>query len=151
MSIQDYPSRLSDPQSRKAETFSYLPKMTAEQIKAQVQYIIDKGWNPAIEHSEPENAFSYYWYMWKLPMFGETDADAVRYGAFDYISKPVNKETLLRFVRQALNHWQLKKEKNRLLRENEKYRRYLEVIFSSVSDAIITVDEQTNIVQLQCR
>ncbi len=78
----------------------------------------------------------------------ETAADAVRYGAFDYISKPVNKETLLRFVRQALNHWQLKKEKNRLLRENEKYRRYLEVIFSSVSDAIITVDEQTNIVQL---
>ncbi|WP_024851895.1 ribulose bisphosphate carboxylase small subunit [Hydrogenovibrio kuenenii] len=75
--VQDYPSRLSDPKSRKAETFSYLPKMDAEQIKAQVQYIIDKGWNPAIEHSEPENAFSYYWYMWKLPMFGETDADAV--------------------------------------------------------------------------
>ncbi|MDG6774429.1 ribulose bisphosphate carboxylase small subunit [Thiomicrorhabdus sp. ZW0627] len=77
MSIQDYPSRLSDPQSRKAETFSYLPKMTDDQIKAQVEYIISKGWNPAIEHTEPENAFSYYWYMWKLPMFGETDADAV--------------------------------------------------------------------------
>ena len=35
----------------------------------------------------------------------DTAAEAVRYGAFDYISKPVNKETLLRFVRQALKHW----------------------------------------------
>ena len=78
----------------------------------------------------------------------ETAADAVRYGAFDYISKPVNKETLLRFVRQALSHWQLQKEKKLLQQENEKYRRYLEVIFSSVSDAIITVDEHTNIIQL---
>ncbi len=36
----------------------------------------------------------------------ESAAEAVRLGAFDYISKPVNKETLLRFVRQALKHWQ---------------------------------------------
>ncbi|PLA73767.1 ribulose bisphosphate carboxylase small subunit [Hydrogenovibrio sp. SC-1] len=75
--VQDYPSRLSDPTSRKAETFSYLPKMTDEQIRSQVEYIISKGWNPAVEHTEPENAFSYYWYMWKLPMFGETSADTV--------------------------------------------------------------------------
>ncbi len=75
-------------------------------------------------------------------------AEAVRYGAFDYISKPVNKETLLRFVRQALNHWNLEKERKALQQENEKYRRYLEVIFRSVSDAIITVDEDMNIIQL---
>ncbi len=78
----------------------------------------------------------------------ESAAEAVRYGAFDYISKPVNKETLLRFVRQALKHWELEKEKKALQRENEKFRHYLEVIFSSVSDAIITVDESMNIVQL---
>ncbi|MBF6058165.1 MULTISPECIES: ribulose bisphosphate carboxylase small subunit [Thiomicrorhabdus] len=77
MSIQDYPSRISDPMSRKAETFSYLPKMDDDQIKAQVQYIINKGWNPAIEHSEPERATDYFWYMWKLPMFGETDVNVV--------------------------------------------------------------------------
>ena len=75
-------------------------------------------------------------------------AEAVRYGAFEYISKPVNKEGLLRIVRQALKHWQLEKEKQALQRENEKYRRYLEVIFSSVSDAIITVDADMRIVQL---
>lgn len=78
----------------------------------------------------------------------DTAAEAVRYGAFDYISKPVNKETLLRFVRQALKHWDLEREKRALQQENEKYRRYLEVIFSSVSDAIITVDDEMNIIQL---
>ncbi|MEN8198448.1 MAG: sigma 54-interacting transcriptional regulator [Thermodesulfobacteriota bacterium] len=78
----------------------------------------------------------------------DTAADAVRYGAFDYISKPVNKETLLKFVRQALEHWDLVNEKKKLLQENEKFKRYLETIFSSVRDAIITVDNDMNIVQL---
>ncbi len=78
----------------------------------------------------------------------DTAAEAVRYGAFDYISKPVNKETLLKFVRQALNHWDLENEKKNLLQENEKFKRYLEAIFSSVRDAIITIDNKMNIVQL---
>ncbi len=78
----------------------------------------------------------------------DTAAEAVRHGAFDYISKPVNKETLLKFVRQALKHWKLENEKKRLLQENEKFKRYLETIFSSVRDAIITIDNKMNIVQL---
>ncbi|QKT04207.1 ribulose bisphosphate carboxylase small subunit [Ectothiorhodospiraceae bacterium 2226] len=64
-------------QSQKYETFSYLPQMNADQVRRQIQYIIANGWNPAIEHSEPENAFGHYWYMWKLPMFGEQSVDAV--------------------------------------------------------------------------
>ncbi len=75
--LQDYPSRLSDPASRKFETFSYLPEMDKKRIHKQVEYIVKKGWNPAIEHTEPENATGYYWYMWKLPMFGETDVDHI--------------------------------------------------------------------------
>ena len=78
----------------------------------------------------------------------DSAAEAVRYGAFDYIPKPINKETLLRFVRQALQHWELEKERTTLIKENEKYKRYLEVIFSSVRDAIITIDNDMNIVQL---
>ncbi len=78
----------------------------------------------------------------------ESAAEAVRHRAFDYISKPVNKETLLRFTRQALIHWYLENKAGRLQRENEKYRRYLETIFQSVSDAIITIDSKMNIVQL---
>jgi len=52
----------------------------------------------------------------------DTASEAVRYGAFDYISKPVNKETLLKFVRQALKHWALENEKKKLHQENEKYK-----------------------------
>jgi len=75
--VQDYRSSLSDTDSRKFETFSYLPEMDATRIRKQVEYIIAKGWNPAIEHTESQNAFSHYWYMWKLPMFGETDVDTI--------------------------------------------------------------------------
>ncbi|MFP4080267.1 MAG: ribulose bisphosphate carboxylase small subunit [Ectothiorhodospira sp.] len=64
-------------QSQKYETFSYLPEMTPDQVRRQVEYIIEQGWNPAVEHSEPENAFGHYWYMWKLPMFGEQSVDTV--------------------------------------------------------------------------
>ncbi len=77
MEIEDYASSLSDVRSRKFETFSYLAEMDSKQIRQQVDYIVSKGWNPAVEHTEPENAFSHYWYMWKLPMFGETDVDKI--------------------------------------------------------------------------
>jgi ribulose-bisphosphate carboxylase small chain len=78
MSIQDYNSSLSKPEvSRKYETFSYLPALSDAQIREQIEYIVSKGWNPGIEHTEPENAFSNYWYMWKLPMFGETSVDTI--------------------------------------------------------------------------
>ena len=75
--VQDYKSNLSDTSSRKFETFSYLPSMDDAQIREQIGYIVSKGWNPGIEHTEPENAFQNYWYMWKLPLFGETDIDAI--------------------------------------------------------------------------
>jgi ribulose-bisphosphate carboxylase small chain len=75
--VQDYGSRLSDPASRKMGTFSYLPELTEDELRKQVEYIVSKGWNPAIEHIEPTHAMSNYWYMWKLPMFGETDVDAI--------------------------------------------------------------------------
>jgi ribulose-bisphosphate carboxylase small chain len=75
--VQDYASSLTDTASRKFETFSYLPAMNADQIRQQVEYIVKKGWNPAVEHTEPENAFGSYWYMWKLPMFGESDVDII--------------------------------------------------------------------------
>ncbi len=61
----------------KAETFSYLPPLSPDKIRKQIQYVVDQGWNPAIEHSEPEKAFSNYWYMWKLPFFGETSVEKI--------------------------------------------------------------------------
>jgi ribulose-bisphosphate carboxylase small chain len=75
--MQDYNSSLSDAASRKFETFSYLPAFDADQTRKQIEFIVSKGWNPSIEHTEPENASGSYWYMWKLPMFGETNVDAI--------------------------------------------------------------------------
>jgi len=75
--VQDYKSRLSDPASRKMETFSYLPQLSADEIRKQVEYIVSRGWNPAVEHTEPKNAFANFWYMWKLPLFGEDNVDTI--------------------------------------------------------------------------
>ena len=62
---------------RKGETFSYLPPLSPERIRKQIQYLINQGWSPSVEHTEPEKAFSHYWYMWKLPFFGETSVEKV--------------------------------------------------------------------------
>ncbi len=64
----------------------------------------------------------------------ETVSDALRLGAFDYLTKPVLQETLLHAARIALKHKALRDEK-------EKYHSNLEAIFRSVKDAIITVDK----------
>jgi len=62
----------------KYETFSYLPVMTADQVRRQIAYCISQGWNPAVEHTEKGTAAtSNYWYMWKLPLFGEQSVDTV--------------------------------------------------------------------------
>lgn len=74
--------------------------------------------------------------------------EMLRLGAFDYISKPINKKLLLHLAAQALRHRLLQKEKNRLLSENEKFRLHLEAVFRSVQDAIISVDRNLNIIQL---
>ena len=75
--MRDYKSRLSDPASRKFGTFSYLPAMTPERIRKQVEFIVGRGWTPALEHTEPVHLMGDYWYMWKLPLFGETNIDAI--------------------------------------------------------------------------
>ncbi len=64
--------------TQKYETFSYLPVMTADQVRRQIAYCISMGFNPAIEHTEKgTTARENYWYMWKLPLFGEQSIDAV--------------------------------------------------------------------------
>ncbi len=64
----------------------------------------------------------------------ETASDAIRLGAFDYIFKPVRQETLLHTTNMALQYKAIQDE-------NERYRSNLEAIFRSVKDAIITVDK----------
>ena len=71
----------------------------------------------------------------------ETAAEAVRLGAFDYISKPVRQETLLRLAKLALQHHELVAQKHR-------YQSHLEAIFRSVRDGILTVDEDLKLMEI---
>ena len=71
----------------------------------------------------------------------ETASEALRLGAFDYIPKPVNQESLLYVTRVALKFKDAHVEK-------ERYRANLEAIFRSVNDAIITVDQQVVVIAL---
>ena len=71
----------------------------------------------------------------------ETAGDAIRLGAFDYIPKPINQESLLHATRTALKYKAVNEEK-------ERYRTNLEAIFGSVKDAIITVDNESVVIEL---
>jgi len=77
MTIQPFPSRVDDPASRRFGTFSYLPPLTDEQIRAQVAHMVRQGWSCSVEHVEPARATAGYWYLWKLPLFGERSVDAI--------------------------------------------------------------------------
>lgn len=71
----------------------------------------------------------------------ETAAEAIRLGALDYISKPINQESLLHATRTALKYKAVNDDK-------ERYRTTLEAIFRSVRDAIITVDRESVVIAL---
>jgi ribulose-bisphosphate carboxylase small chain len=58
-------------------TFSYLPDLDDEQVRAQVQYCIDNDWPVSIEHTGDPHPRNTYWEMWGLPMFDLRDAAAV--------------------------------------------------------------------------
>ena len=70
----------------------------------------------------------------------ETAAEAVRYGAFDYIPKPVRQETLLRVAKMALQY-------KALLDQRERYRARLDAIFRSVREGIITLDRDMRLLE----
>jgi len=75
--IKNYHSLLGDPASQRFETFSYLPQLDEAELRGQIQRLLDIGLVPIVEHVEPERIHVNYWYMWKLPMFGEKNADQV--------------------------------------------------------------------------
>jgi PAS domain S-box-containing protein len=71
----------------------------------------------------------------------ETAAEAVRLGAFDYLAKPVVKQTLLHLTKVALQH-------KEALDERERHRAHLDAIFMSVEDAIVTLDKDLRVLEL---
>ncbi|MHC1743380.1 MAG: sigma-54 dependent transcriptional regulator [Syntrophobacteraceae bacterium] len=71
----------------------------------------------------------------------DTASESVRLGAFDYIPKPINQEALLHATHTALKYHAVNEEK-------ETYRINIEAIFRSVKDAIISVDKDLVIIEL---
>ena len=71
----------------------------------------------------------------------ETASKAIRLGAFDYISKPVEKELLLDAALRALRF-------KKVVEENTRIRSNLEAIFRSVKDGIVMVDTDLRIVEM---
>jgi ribulose-bisphosphate carboxylase small chain len=55
-------------------TFSFLPDLTDDEIRAQVQYALDQGWAISIEYTDDPHPRNYYWEMWDNPMFDLRDA-----------------------------------------------------------------------------
>ncbi len=77
----------------------------------------------------------------------ETSAEAVRLGAFDYISKPIRKEALLRITSLGLQHKKLLDNKKHLEMDNLKVRQNMEAIFQSLKDAVITIDNNFKVIE----
>lgn len=73
-------------------------------------------------------------------MTGEPTVDtavmAVREGAYDYLIKPINKENLIRTVRQAAHLKSLNDEKLRLELANQQYQKNLEILVKNRTGAL---------------
>jgi len=59
--------------------FSFLPDLTDEQIKSQIEYAIKKGWAISVEWTDDPHPRNSYWELWGLPLFDIQDAAAVIY------------------------------------------------------------------------
>ncbi len=71
----------------------------------------------------------------------ETASKALKLGAFEYLVKPINKTVLLDTAKNALRH-------KFLLEEKDRYRSNLEAIFKSVEEAIISVDKNLKVIEI---
>lgn len=66
----------------------------------------------------------------------EAMTEMMRRGAYDYLAKPVRKQTLLTTVSRALEHRRLTLSADILARENERYRKHLERLVEERTQAL---------------
>jgi ribulose-bisphosphate carboxylase small chain len=57
--------------------FSYLPDLSDEQIRAQIEYALSRGWALSVEYTDDPHPRNTYWDMWGQPMFDLKDAAGV--------------------------------------------------------------------------
>jgi ribulose-bisphosphate carboxylase small chain len=58
-------------------TFSFLPELTDDQIRAQVEYCLANGWAISLEYTDDPHPRNTYWEMFGMPMFDLRDAAGV--------------------------------------------------------------------------
>jgi ribulose-bisphosphate carboxylase small chain len=58
-------------------TFSYLPDLSDEQIRAQIEYALSRGWALSVEYTDDPHPRNTYWDMWGQPMFDLKDSAGV--------------------------------------------------------------------------
>ena len=58
-------------------TFSYLPDLSDDQVRAQVEYCLAQGWAMSIEYTDDPHPRNTYWEMFGQPMFDLRDAAGV--------------------------------------------------------------------------
>ncbi|PMS37938.1 ribulose 1,5-bisphosphate carboxylase small subunit [Trinickia symbiotica] len=58
-------------------TFSFLPDLTDEEIRLQIDYALSQGWACSVEFTDDPHPRNTYWEMWGLPMFDLRDAAGV--------------------------------------------------------------------------
>lgn len=59
--------------------FSFLPDLSNDQIKKQIEYAVNKGWAISIEWTDDPHPRNTYWELWGLPLFDIKDASAIIY------------------------------------------------------------------------
>jgi ribulose-bisphosphate carboxylase small chain len=57
--------------------FSFLPDLTDEEIAAQIQYGLDRGYAWSVEYTDDPHPRNTYWEMHGMPMFDLRDAAGV--------------------------------------------------------------------------
>jgi ribulose-bisphosphate carboxylase small chain len=57
--------------------FSFLPDLSEEQIRAQIDYCLEQGWAIGVEYTDDPHPRNIYWEMWGNPMFDLRDAKGV--------------------------------------------------------------------------
>ena len=60
-------------------TFSYLPELTDDQIRANVQYALSQNYSVNVEWTDDPHPRNCYWELWGLPLFDITDPAAVMF------------------------------------------------------------------------
>ncbi len=58
-------------------TFSYLPDLSDDQIRLQIEYCLEQGWAISLEYTDDPHPRNTYWEMFGQPMFDLRDAAGV--------------------------------------------------------------------------